>query len=49
MGTDTDADDQAAEAGEVSRTFLLGLLLISLLLFGLFVWFTLTSGSASPL
>ncbi len=49
MGTDTDADDQAAEAGEVSRTFLLGLILIGLLLFGLFVWFTLTSGSASPL
>jgi|APHM01.1.fsa_nt_gi hypothetical protein len=49
MGTDTDADDQPAETGEVSRTFLLGLIVVGVLLFGLFVWFTLTSGGATPL
>ncbi len=49
MGTDTDADDQSGEAGEVSRTFLLGLILIGVLLFGLFVWFTLSSSGATPL
>ena len=45
---DGTAGDDTADDGEVSRAFLLGLLAIGLLLFGLFAWAALT-GRGSPL
>ena len=42
------AGDDTTPDGEVSRAFLLGLLAIGLLLFGLFAWAALT-GRGSPL
>ena len=41
-------DDQPAE-GEVSQTFVIGLIVAGVLLFGLFVWYTVVSGGATPL
>jgi hypothetical protein len=42
-------DDQPAGEGEVSQTFVIGLIVAGVLLFGLFVWYTVVSGGATPL
>lgn len=49
MDNDTEADEQEAADGEVSREFVIGLLLVGVLLFGLFTWYTIASGGATPL
>jgi len=46
---DDDAADDTAPDGEVGRGFILGLLALGVLLFGLFVWVTLAGNGATPL
>lgn len=49
MTETTQSDDHSDDERGVSRGFVLGLVVLGVLLFGLFVWVTLSSGGATPL